>query len=274
MLPEAKNGDLLYISDFDRVYVYTYPNETLVGTLNDGGGFGECADSTGNVFVVNEYQTLEYAHGGTTPIQTLPNPYGNDNPQSCAVAPGSNDLAVTNVGYVYDGIVLVYPNESGPPIRYYKFQPVRFNPYYCTYDAAGNLFVLGDTDIYSAPNAVEELVKGNHRFVRVRMRKAEDVSVGGILWDGKHFVLGGSSGVYGYELRDGVFHQQSAIGLTGAEVEWGFWIQGKHIIVPSYNLVLTYPYPAGGDAIKTLSGFNEPTGAVVSVASSGSHVRK
>jgi hypothetical protein len=51
MLPEAKSEDLLYVSEYSDVLIFTYPGGKQVGDLK---GFtsaaGECVDSKGNVF--------------------------------------------------------------------------------------------------------------------------------------------------------------------------------------------------------------------------------
>ncbi|MGA8099593.1 MAG: hypothetical protein WB810_13150, partial [Candidatus Cybelea sp.] len=101
MAPAAKNTDLLYISDVgtDQVYVFSYPQGSLVGTLS---GFNtpvrECSDTAGNVFVTNTNaeNILEYAHGGSSPIATY---HDKDFlPTDCSVDPASGSLAVANYG--------------------------------------------------------------------------------------------------------------------------------------------------------------------------------
>ena len=79
MEPNAKNQDLLYVSDEQTcdVYVFSYREGNLVGTLTSGIGFnapgGECVDKRGDIFITNGNATniLEFAHGGTTPIERL-----------------------------------------------------------------------------------------------------------------------------------------------------------------------------------------------------------
>ncbi len=87
VLPQAKSRDLLYVSDqlFTDVYVFSYPALGFVGTLT---GFslpeGLCSDERGNVFVTDllARKIVEYAHGGSEPIETL-----NDGgyPEGCSV---------------------------------------------------------------------------------------------------------------------------------------------------------------------------------------------
>src|SRR5579863_884632 len=95
MAPEAKNENLLYVSNVSSVTVYAYPSGTLVGTL--AGLYkthGECADAHGNVFITGTSQIIEFAHGATTPLKILKDPLYD--PQGCSVDPLTGDLAVTN----------------------------------------------------------------------------------------------------------------------------------------------------------------------------------
>lgn len=124
MLPEAKNNDLLYITDgIENVYVYTYPQGQFVGELT---GFidpwGECVDSAGDVFIVSRTSQSggsglisEYSHGGTQPTATLDDPtFG----EGCSIDPTSGNLAVAG-GYqsgVYPyGDVAIYADAQGNP---------------------------------------------------------------------------------------------------------------------------------------------------------------
>ncbi|MGA9275093.1 MAG: hypothetical protein WBV67_16560, partial [Candidatus Cybelea sp.] len=65
MLPEAVSEDLLYVTNYSTVMVFTYPAGKHVGTLK---GFysnvGECVDANGDVFVTNfkPVAVYEYAH--------------------------------------------------------------------------------------------------------------------------------------------------------------------------------------------------------------------
>ena len=94
MLPEAKNEDLLYVTNYSVVTVYTYPQGKLVGTLRGfNSASGACVDAAGDVFVANfkPFAVYEYAHGGTKRIAT----YKGVGAYSCALDPVSGDLAVT-----------------------------------------------------------------------------------------------------------------------------------------------------------------------------------
>ena len=94
MLPEARKGDLLYVSSPGQgmVYVFTYPGGQPDGMLtNIPYPYGLCSDKHGNVFVVSwssesgPGSILEYAHGGSKPIATLTD--GDNMPAQCSVDP-------------------------------------------------------------------------------------------------------------------------------------------------------------------------------------------
>src|ERR1700761_8423575 len=98
ILPRAKSGDLLYLSDLQsHVYVYTYPQGVLEATLSLYAPAGECADASGDVWITlfGSQQIVEYEHGGTSAISILQDP--NSEPFSCSIDPSTGDLAVSNL---------------------------------------------------------------------------------------------------------------------------------------------------------------------------------
>jgi hypothetical protein len=142
--------DLLYVSDYDRLLVFSYPKGKLVGEVGAPSGdlFGLCSDNAGDVFVTSQgsdYQgyIYEYAHGGTEPITTLSDP---GEPLGCAVDPETGSVAVTNYFAddppYYDGDVVIFPNGQGPPTEYSDPNVGYF--LFCSYDATGDLFADGD----------------------------------------------------------------------------------------------------------------------------------
>ena len=102
MASAASSGDLLYVSDAgsNAVDVYSYPERVKVGQLSGlGMPGGLCVDGAGDIFVTNiaasgTSSIVEFAHGGTAPIQTLNDP--GMEPSGCAVNPVTGDLAVVN----------------------------------------------------------------------------------------------------------------------------------------------------------------------------------
>jgi hypothetical protein len=172
MLPEAKNEDLIYaVGGCGGTCVLSYPKGKLVGELTGVDGGADCSDSNGDVFVSEQTDVVEFAHGGTTPIATYDTPYTP--PSGCSVDPESGSLAVVN-----QGSVAVFPAGSQNPTSYNTL----LNAQYCGYDNAGNLFVNG----FDAPNfGLSELPKGGSTFEKLRL----DQSVGQpgqIQWDGQY----------------------------------------------------------------------------------------
>lgn len=116
MKPSTSGVDLVYISSYTNVvWVYSYPNGALVGTLT---GFnnpsGICSDANGNVWITNSNAgtIIEYAHGSTTPIATLND--SGQTPVDCAVDPTTGNLAAAD----YVSNVAVYQNAQGSPTYY------------------------------------------------------------------------------------------------------------------------------------------------------------
>ena len=137
MLPEAKSSTLLYVGTGDNVYVLSYPQGKLIGSLNVSGN-DLCSDKTGDVFIpTGGYQILEYAHGGASPIQTLET---GDIPLGCAVDPTTGNLAVTQEASGA-GEVAVFANAKYPSTWYRDSFIYTYG--LCGYDDQGNLFIDG-----------------------------------------------------------------------------------------------------------------------------------
>ncbi len=110
MLPEAKRDDLLYVSDFYGVHVFSYPKLKPVGQL-DAGSSGMCSDRDGNVFFTHTEgnEVTEYAHGGTQPVQTFYDDTVELSPEDCSVDPTTNNLAIAPLDASY---VVIFPHEK------------------------------------------------------------------------------------------------------------------------------------------------------------------
>jgi len=205
MLQEAKNEDLLYVSDSstkNAVYVFSYPGGKRVGTLT-GLYFptGECVDRDGNIWIVNIGKIVEYAHGGTTPIATL-----NGSGSACAINPRSGDLALS--GNDDPGQVTIYKNARGMPTIY--SDPAIPVFYYCAYDAAGNLFIT--TNLPTHP--LVELPKSANAFVSIAYPKT--VYLGSDFWDGSQLVVEEVTGDRGPGIFDQVSIQGSSATIVGS----------------------------------------------------------
>ncbi|HEY2555390.1 MAG TPA: hypothetical protein VGI15_09065, partial [Candidatus Cybelea sp.] len=189
MSPDAKKSSLLlYISDeaSGDVYVYAYrsPNHLgkLVGTLT---GFstpsGECVDKAGDVFVTNTGadDIIEYAHGGTTAINTLADLPG-EFPYSCAIDRTTGNLAVTDLFSSYgSGNVAIFPNAQGTPSIY--TDPDFGGMYFVAYDNAGNLFLDG-TPSGSGEFVFGELPNGSSTITTIALNTSISFP-GGVAWD-------------------------------------------------------------------------------------------
>jgi hypothetical protein len=288
MAPEAKEKDLIYISDLiaQVVDIYTYgPGHKLVGTLT---GFfnpeGLCVDKAGDVFVVNDtsggvHQITEYAHGGTSPIQNLVNPNGNVN--GCSVDLKSGDLAVTNFWGPTEGTggVSIYKHATGNPTSY--TDPNIYYYYYDGYDNKGNLFVSGLS--YASQQGFAELPNGGSAFTDIALNQTIYLP-GGVQWDGKYMAVGDqvavkrnfTSVIYQFSISGSAGTEVGVTTLAGSNQVAQFWIPkvgmgkkgGTTVIAPNQGGkdTLFFDYPAGGSPIGTILGETDPIGSTVSLA--------
>jgi hypothetical protein len=277
MLPQAKDEDLLYVSNVYTITVYSYPKGKLVGTLSDfEKPYGECVDAKGNVWITDSSfgRIYEYPHGGTKPIHTLTDP--EYVPYGCAVDPTTGDLAVANYSDVSarEGDVAVYRKAKGTPKSYIGYD---FYYYYdCGYDAQGNLYVDGLFGSYGDGFEFGELAKGGAEIKDILLPNSIRYP-GGIEWDGNYVAVGDNAGeaIYQYTFSHGEATLEGTTTLTGAGNVGQFGIVGSTVVTPnqffstSNSGVLYYPYPAGGASTQTITkGVFYPYSAVVSLASS------
>jgi sugar lactone lactonase YvrE len=273
MTKTASQSSLLYISDIqtDDVYVYDYPDDTLVGTLT---GFnepqGECVDASGDVWITNTKaaEIVEYAHGGTSPIATIGDP--EEYPVGCAVDPITGDLAVTNI-YTQGGEhgnLAIYSDTRGAPRTY---TDSNFDDYYfCGYDSKGNLFVDGENN-----NGEFELAKlpaGGSTFTNITLDKTIYFP-GGVQWAGNDLAVGdqgyldeGLSAIYRVRLSGDSGKILTTGYLTGADDVAQFWIRDRRVVGPDLYLGFTgiWHYPLAGRPITTITGQEKPVGSAIS----------
>ena len=255
MLPEAKSEDLLYAADERAgsksspggVDVFSYPRGKLVGVLL---GFdtpmGECVDAAGDVYVTN-YGTgniVEYAHGGSTPINTLYVDGGN--PLGCSVDSRTGNLAVSYQG----GNLAVWTSAQGTPTIYNA--PYQLG--YCGYDSNGNLFVNSTSDNV----ALLELPVGSGSLRIVSLNKKLSRYAGQVQWDGKYVTLQElhwPSTIYRVEVSGSTGTIVGKTTFSGiSRMVGASWIQKKSVLIP-YGLkrneldrIGDWRYPIGGDA--------------------------
>jgi hypothetical protein len=192
MSPEAKRvKPLLYSSNTLNnevdVYAASGKSNNLLGQLTGfDEPYGLCADKSGNVYVTNlmAQNVLEYAHGGTSPIKTLDDTYGE--PNGCSVNPKTGDLAVTNFeggpsGY---GSLVVYANASGGGTLYsigatsLAWPPV--------YDKDSNLFFETQNDTTGQTYFLELPSEGSTVATISLPASIAIHSPSGTTWDGKY----------------------------------------------------------------------------------------
>ena len=277
MSPDAKKHQLLYVSDqkTNDVYVYSYPNGKMVGTLTGfAAPYGQCSDKSGNVFITqfDASEVTEYAHGGTNPIKTLDTP--GVYPMGCSVDAKTGNLAVASfISDNYPAGILVFAHATGTPTEYqapgmyYYFPPA--------YDNRGNLFVEVE-GASSGGTSVVELPRGSATFKTLYLNVTIHFP-GGVQWDGTHvdlddqlFSASGGSGIYQMQVKGKFATMTNEFALPGScgisDVVQP-WVQGSEIIGPDTNCgtvgIDSYP---GGVNQQYLSGTQYPAGATVSKA--------
>jgi hypothetical protein len=277
MSPAAKQIDLLYVSDVSPsvVDVYAYRSGKRVGQLK---GFskphGQCVDKVGDVFITDSgaSQILEYAHGGSTPLQTLADP-GNF-PHGCSVDPKTGDLAVTNLPPdAGSGSVSVYRHAQGTA-KTYRIANFAFY-YFPGYDASGNLFVDGTDD--RANFLFAELAARTKKFFAVTLDHTFNFPAA-VQWDGTHLAVGdqvslnGPSTVYEFSISGTAGTQVGATSLGASCDVIQFFIQGATLVAPNLCSpnVMYFDYPAGGSPTKTIGTKLHPAGVAVSLKESAS----
>jgi hypothetical protein len=278
MTPDAKNRDLLYVSDdtTDDVYVFSYPQGRLVGTLT---GFsapgGPCVDRRGNVFVPDVFTSTieEFAHGGSNPIGTLSEAAGAY-PDKCDVNRTNGDLAVSNDGNAFGqvrGGIAIYRAATGTP----SIHKVMYHPYSCGYDSEGNLFVDGE-DEYFRGFQFGELPASGKRYGRISLDQSISLP-GGVVWRGNSVAVGDvyNAVIYQFAINGSSGTRVGTTTLSGTSLAWDFQLDGRKVIVPNFveqsegsSDVLSYRYPGGGSALNAIGTgvVLDPVGVVISRA--------
>lgn len=268
------NGDLLYVLDSkghggSELTAFTYPAGKRVKRVHiEGEGTGLCADSAGNVYVVEGFRLQEFAHGARVPIRTIENPYSDGGGfHSCAVDASTGDVTVVFAGPT-SGNIFVYP--PGSTSGYARYPAPEFRRLgFCAYDASGNLYLVALN--YTQTHAeLWALPSGASHFQKVQIGKTIPLDgFGGVQWQGGRLVLAGSSSVFRSTVRTGAPWRLKLHGSTQLEGGTGgvseFWIGSGHIAVPylGSDTVIIYDYPSGKQT-KTLTGFTYPIATAIS----------
>lgn len=273
---EAVSENLLYvtIAGFNDVFVYSYlpAKVKLVGRLK---GFshpsGECADKKGDIFVTDAHRIREYSHGGTKPIASLSE--AGSVPVDCSVDPTNGNLAVSDYSGPTggEGGVSIYEKARGTPKFHYVTRMQ--SPEYLAYDAEGNLFVEGYYFRYRSSScciefSFDELPK-NHTSRRITLNPPVYLA-DGVQWDGKYVVVGAGGKpptIYRFTISGKKAMMVGSVTLRDVPAVQPFWIQGRDVVGvdPYYAELALWHYPAGGPALKRITGLYEPLGVAVSL---------
>ncbi len=266
-------GALLYVADLGakEVDYLSYPAGKKEGVLT---GFyainGVCADAKGDVFAVDGHvnDIYEFPHGGTKAIATLQDPgyYFH----GCAVDPHSGDLAVAIEPVNSDpGGIAIFKHAKGKPANFTS-QDTFFSSY-CGYDDEGDFFLDGE-DIHGM-FYLAEMAKGS-RGLKIVSLAQQIQAPGGVQWDGKVLAVGDQgvgykgSTIYRFKITAGQGRLVGTTPLGGSTDVIGFAIDGDRVIGPNFgdssSSVLYWKYPAGGEPIKTITGFIEPIAVTIS----------
>ncbi len=273
---DVASTDLLYVADFDRVTVYSYPEGKLKGTLTGfDSAVGDCVDRSGNIFITNQIPNViyEYAHGGTKRIAKLRT---DVTPVGCSIDATSGNLAVTGFSHGAD----IFRGAAGEP-TFYKDSHFYFMQF-CAYDSNGDLFVKGWKNGKRGDGLVE-LFKGSSKFTDITLDATPDAD-GGIQWTGTRLAVGGylpdtingTPVIYRFRIsgQNGRRTGTTKLGPRGLE-PFQFLIDGSSAVVPNWYIksslerydVLIYKYPDGGSPISEITrGVVSPRGVVVSYA--------
>jgi hypothetical protein len=256
---------LVYItnSGTNEVNLYSYPSFKLYQTLTLQG-VPACADAAGNVWFIQGQELVEYAHGGTKPLRTLQDP--GEYPASCAVSSKTGTLAVANIISTSDGpgSISLYQHARGTPTIVQGTG--RF--YFITYDEHDNIFGDGENSGYQF--ALFELPSKSLRIESLALDGATVEFPGDVQYTGNVLNIGDQDGAVIYESR--VKGTTATVTghtpLTGASDVVSYSVYNNRAICPDAGNadVEVYAYPNGGNPVKVLTGFSEPTGVVVSAA--------
>ena len=265
-----------WISDSgdNQVVVFSYPSGTAMGALAPPPeGFSEpqgmCSDKNGNVFIANTENSKidEYAPNGTF-TQALSDP--GEFPAGCAVDPKSGTLAVSNIISTSDnaGGISLYANASGTPQQ--LTDPNMFEVFFIGYyGKTGNLYYSGFNNSFYA--AISSYIGGNFALLPLNGATIGFPGTVSNSFKTKTLAIGDQDTFYGP-----TFYQVDATGnVSGSTVlacpsgdcdVVQATVKGNKIVAPDAGSLdaTVNPYPAGGSALVTVTGFGQPIGSAVS----------
>lgn len=202
MAPAAKTSALLYLSDWTDsvVYVYTYPGLKYAGTLTGFDyPYGMCVDKRGDVYITNwgSGTTLEYAHGGTSPINSY---VTGGETWGCSISAGG-DLATTDyLSKDGGGEVCVWKHGKGNSTCYSDPDCSYMWPF--GYDHKGDLAGLGENRIVYAC----ALPAGAGTMETLHLYGPTIHEPGGTVWDGEYITV--TDRDYNYQNVTAIFEEK------------------------------------------------------------------
>jgi len=215
------------------------------------GVYGECADTSGDVFVISQTTLYEYAHGGTKPIASISIPASAVN---CAVDPSSGDVAV-----VTDNALYVYPAQQGPPSQYLdgSFE----NMASATYDSNGDLFLVGINA--SRSFLLAELPDGGGSLTTISTPISNPFGTAAVQWDGQYLAVAtrprnkGNGRLYQLEASGSAAHiihsSKLKHGKIGTFITIAFSLQRDVMVLPIAPHTLGFwKYPQSGSPQQTI----------------------
>ncbi len=259
------NQDLLYITTLGNVaYVLSYPEGSVLGSIKFKTNLSNlCVDAASNVYFVFSNQTestiVEYAHGGSQPIQTFLDSRGSAN--SCSVDPTSGNLAVTNFddGKGGSGSVVVYQNVSEQPQVYTNSHVPKVVS--GAYDDGGNLLVDGNINF-----AI--LAKNSSELSDVTFQHLPK-DPGTIVWDGSYFAVGNQfvskrhwrTTISRLQIQGSIGTVASKVKLLGKKIKFGTVYNGVALAAmgTKQKQLGFWNYPAGGNTTKVVTGLARQT---------------
>lgn len=199
-------------------------------------------------------QIIEYSASSVKPLKTIA-VTGMD----CAIDSSTGDLAVPDSS----GNVTIFTNGSGSG---QVISDGFTHSWSATYDAAGNLFVVGDS---GSDEAFAELPKGATQFEMLPLSNKVFTLNGGFLrWDGTYLALfyEQKGVIYRYRAEGKVAQLVGTVkGVSNEIVSGSFWNQaGLLFCTAIQQTVLVYDYPSGTH-VASLGPLKGAEGGVVSL---------
>lgn len=253
----GSGGDLLYVTSANGIVIVSYPKWQIVATIPGTNNGGVCSDpNNGNVYVTQPSlsQIVVYAHGGTTPIDTLSSPAPYSEIYSCSVDPLTGDLAAIGLDRPDNtSVILVYAKGQGAATIYKSNKISVF--YTLTYANTGNIIAEGSSS------------KTGTHLVRLSAKKKQfsfifvygTFYIAKLQWDGKYI----ATVSYNEGTRNSTLYQVEISGSTGRVINtttlyntvqnYNFCLDGASLIAffgrlkrDNNQALATWPYPAGG----------------------------